>query len=82
MPDADAQILFAHRRFGGSIQDAAALVDEPITLATYGRLIDYDSLIAVHLAWVVDDKGTAQAAAARDYPDMYDLYALVLMGES
>ena len=42
--DGDARILFAHRHFGGSVQDAADLVMEPITLATYGHLIEYDAL--------------------------------------
>ena len=81
MADGDARILFAHRRFGGSIQDAANLVCEPITLATYGRLIEYDALIVVHAAWVADDKGKARARAAIDYPDMYDTYALIVFGE-
>ena len=81
MPDADARILFAHRRFGGSIQDAADLVYEPITLATYAHLCEYDALLAVHAAWQVEDKGQARARAAADYPDMYDAYALIVLGE-
>ena len=72
IPDGDARILFAHRHFGGSIQDAADLTYEPITLATYGRLVEYDALLAVHIAWLVEDKGQAKADAARDYPGMYE----------
>ena len=62
--------------------DAAALVGVPITMVTYSRLIEYSALLSVHHAWQVDDKGQAKADAARDYPDMYDLYFLALMGES
>ena len=62
------------------MQDAAALVREPITMATYGRLIEYDTLIAVHTAWQADDKGHAQARVALAYPDMYDVYAMILLG--
>ena len=51
-------------------------------MVTYSRLIEYSALLSVHHAWQVDDKGQAKAAAARDYPDMYDLYFLALMGES
>ena len=82
MVDGDARILFAHRRFGGSIQDAADLVCEPITIATYGRLVEYHALLAVHAAWMTKDKGEARAHAALDYPDMYDMYAMILLDES
>ena len=53
---------------------------EPITLATYGHLIEYDALIGVHTAWQTDDKGQAKARAAKSWPDMYDEYAVTLMG--
>ena len=80
--DGNAHILFASRRFGGSVFDAAALVGVPITMVTYSRLIEYAALLSVHHAWQADDKGHAKADAARDHPDMYDMYFLVLMGES
>ena len=53
---------------------------EPITLATYGHLIEYDALVGVHTAWQTNDKGEAKARAAKSWPDMYDVYAMTLMG--
>ena len=50
-------------------------------MATYSRLVEYDSLLAVHAAWLVEDKGQARARAANDYPEIYDTYALIVLGE-